>query len=482
MMAIPISIKQLLESNLIESERIELKEGFNPETIVHSICAFANDFNNWGGGYIVLGVSNNREIVGLEEKQVDSIMKQLLNLSNKIQYPYFPIIEPVRYSDKMVIVLYCPGGPARPYKAPKTLGNKSEYRYYIRHSSSTVIANPEEEKELIGMSNQIPYDDQINVGASVEDLDLQLMKVFLRDINSDLDPGTLSFKILCKSLNIVDGPNEFLKPKNIGLLMFSQNPEKYIKTPWIEVTVFHDRIGDKFEEETFEGPISSQIKMALQYIKNSAIRERVQKVNTQAEAIRFFTYPYTAIEESLVNAVYHKSYEIDAPIEVRIELDRIDIISYPGPLPPLNKDNINDEIVISKRYRNRRIGDFLKELKLTEGKNTGFRKIRAAMKNNGSPAPIFITDEERVQFITQLKIHEDFIGPSVEPLNEPLNEPLKSEIIFNFIKQNPMCKRADIEKNVNIPLGTLKRYLQELINKGRIERIGSDKTGGYIIY
>ncbi|MBI4980000.1 hypothetical protein HZC30_00415 [Candidatus Woesearchaeota archaeon] len=48
-----------------------------------------------------------------------------------------------------------------------------------------------------------------------------------------------------------------------------------------------------------------------------------------------------------------------------------------------------------------RIGDFLKELKLTEGKNTGFRKIRNAMEVNGSPAPIFITDDERVQFITK---------------------------------------------------------------------------------
>ena len=477
-MALPINVRHLIEGSLIESERIELKEGFNPKAILHSMCAFANDFNNWGGGYILLGVSDNRDIIGLEDKQVDSIMKQILDLSNKIRYPYFPIVEPVRYSGKMILVLYCPGGPARPYKAPKELGKRPEYKYYIRHSSSTVIANTEEEKELIGMSNQIPYDDQVNLKASIEDLDLQLMKVFLREIDSDLDPQTLSFEDLCRSLNIVDGPKEYRKPKNIGLLMFSQNPEKYIKTPWIEVTVFHDRIGDKFEEKTFEGPIFLQIQMALQYIKNAVIRERVQKVDTQAEAIRFFTYPYTAIEESLVNAVYHKSYEIDAPIEVRIDLDRIDVISYPGPLPPLNKNNINDDVVISKRYRNRRIGDFLKELKLTEGKNTGFKKIRNAMKNNRSPKPMFITDEERVQFITRLLIHPDF---KTEPLNEPLNEPLKIDTIFEFIKLNPNCNRIDIEKNTKIPLGTLKRYLQQLIKAGKIKKEGSDKTGGYVI-
>ncbi|MBI4979993.1 putative DNA binding domain-containing protein [Candidatus Woesearchaeota archaeon] len=399
-MPLPINAKQLIEEHLIESERIELKEGFNPEAIIHTMCAFANDFNNWGGGYIIIGVDDKKRIIGIIETQIDSIMKKIVELSNKIQLPYYPIVEPTKYNKKNILILYCPGGPARPYKAPQELGSRFEYKYYIRHSASTVIANRDEEKELISMSNQIPYDDQINQKASLSDLNLRLIKSYLHDINSKLDANLLSFNELCRSLNIVEGPNEMIKPKNIGLLFFSNEPERYIRTPWIEITVFQDKIGDKFREEKFLGPIQNQIISALQYIKNTVIQEQVIKVPNKAQAVRFFSYPYTAIEEALVNAVYHKSYEIDAPIEVRIELDRIDIISYPGPLPPLNKDNINDAIVISKRYRNRRIGDFLKELKLTEGKNTGFRKIRNAMEVNGSPAPIFITDDERVQFIT----------------------------------------------------------------------------------
>ena len=104
------------------------------------------------------------------------------------------------------------------------------------------------------------------------------------------------------------------------------------------------------------------------------------------------------------------------------------------------------------------------------------------MKDNGSPDPLFITDDERVQFITRLFIHTDFINePLNGPLNEPLNEPLKIDQIFEFIKLNPNCKRKDIEKNTTIPLGTLKRYLQELIGDGKIKKEGSDKTGGYVI-
>lgn len=447
-MKLPINPKQLLESNLIEKERLELKEGFNPEVIIHTMTAFANDYNNWGGGYILIGVKDNKKIKGLNETELDSIQKKLIELSNKIQPTYYPIIEPFEYEGKHIILLYCPGGSIRPYKAPKSLSNKSESKYYVRHGSSTTIANVHEERELIGMSNQIPYDDRINHQASIDDLDDTLIERHLKRINLNFDG--LTKEETCRSLNIVEGPKEFLKPKNIGLLMFSKEPKKFIKTPWIDTTIFFDDIGDKFEEKTFEGNIVDQIKNTLDYIKNKVIAGRVQKVEGQAESLRYFNYPYQAIEEALVNAVYHKDYEDDVPIEVRVELDRIDVISYPGPLPPLNKDNINDRVVISKRYRNRRIGEFLKEHELTEQKNTGFRKIRRALKHNNSPEPEFITDEERAQFITRIHIHKDFkenpTNPQVTPQVTPQADNKSLVLTFCLTER----KRDEIQEHIGI--------------------------------
>jgi ATP-dependent DNA helicase RecG len=55
-MALPIKIDDLIHAQVVESERIEFKQGWNKESILHSICAFANDFHNWGGGYILLSV------------------------------------------------------------------------------------------------------------------------------------------------------------------------------------------------------------------------------------------------------------------------------------------------------------------------------------------------------------------------------------------------------------------------------------------
>jgi ATP-dependent DNA helicase RecG len=60
------------------------------------------------------------------------------------------------------------------------------------------------------------------------------------------------------------------------------------------------------------------------------------------------------------------------------------------------------------RYRNRRLGDFLKELDLTEGKATGIPTVFKELKKNGSPEPRFNTDDDRTFFEVELYIHPDF--------------------------------------------------------------------------
>ena len=59
-MAIPVNIEDLLHKRKIESTRIEFKTGWNPDKIYRTICAFANDFDNIGGGYIIV-VSRRRK-------------------------------------------------------------------------------------------------------------------------------------------------------------------------------------------------------------------------------------------------------------------------------------------------------------------------------------------------------------------------------------------------------------------------------------
>lgn len=57
-MSLPVNIEDLLYRNKVESNRVEFKRGWNPTGVYHSICAFANDSDNLGGGYIILGVED----------------------------------------------------------------------------------------------------------------------------------------------------------------------------------------------------------------------------------------------------------------------------------------------------------------------------------------------------------------------------------------------------------------------------------------
>ena len=52
---LPINLNDLLRQRTVEGERIEYKTGWNPDAIIRTLCAFANDFENLGGGYVVSG-------------------------------------------------------------------------------------------------------------------------------------------------------------------------------------------------------------------------------------------------------------------------------------------------------------------------------------------------------------------------------------------------------------------------------------------
>lgn len=100
-MALPVNIDELVHGHTIEWERLEFKEGWNPEDVIHSMCAFANDLHNWGGGYIIMGVGEQEgqpilPPAGLQANQLDPIQKKILELGHKIQPNYLPAHDAIR--------------------------------------------------------------------------------------------------------------------------------------------------------------------------------------------------------------------------------------------------------------------------------------------------------------------------------------------------------------------------------------------------
>ena len=464
-MAIPTNIRTLLSGSVVEWARIEFKTTWDPESSLKTITAFANDIDNWGGGYIVIGVEEEDGIPvkpykGVPLNKVDEWQKKIYEKCKSIRPAYTPILDVGELDGKKFIIIWCPGGDSRPYSSPKTMTKDNQERsYYIRKGSATVIPNDDELKDLFTLANRTPFDDRVNHIAEISDLNYTLIKSYLKEIGSSLYEAadSMSFAELCANMNLISTLPEYTKPRNVGLMFFNSDPDKFFPYAQIDVVQFPEGdAGDTIIEQTFKGPLHEQLRAALRYIRNVIITEKVVKVPGRAEADRFFNYPYEAIEEGLSNAVYHKGYDEREPIEVRVEKEMIEIISHPGPDRSVTLEGLRTFKVRSRRYRNRRIGEFLKELHLTEGRNTGFKKILDALQKNGSPLPEFETDENHDYFITRVFIHPRFYdepdGVENVDVNGSQNENVSDtseQLRNNFgITSEEIQKKLDCEVSV----------------------------------
>ena len=454
-MSLPINVEDLILERVVESTRLDYKKGFDPNAVIHSICAFANDIDNTGGGYIIIGIEEENgkpkiPVQGINDNEIDKILKDLIGYCNQIEPRYLPIVEPIKFQNKNLIIIWAPAGYGRPYKVPENLFVKSMKRYYIRKMNSTIIAKTEEERELFYISTDIPFDDRPNLTATIEDIDISLLRKHLYDSNSDLYEYSLKMNTLeiAQSMQLVTGPDEAIRPRNIALLMFNENPEKFFRGSRIEVVDIPNPTGEEMVEKIFTGPIQRQLKDALLYIKNYVLKEKIYKFNDKAEALRVFNYPYRAIEELLTNAVYHKAYTVNEPITIRITPNELEITSFPGMDRSITDQNIKDLKIRGRIYRNRRIGDFFKELKLTEGRNTGIPNALVALKENRSPTPIFEMDSDRRYLSVILKCNEAFINDiSIEKVSKKRlsKEEIKMKVL-ELLKEEDLSLREIAKK------------------------------------
>lgn len=423
-MSILISIEDLLSGDLVEGTRMEFKKGWNPAPIMRSVCAFANDFENEGSGYIIVGCDEEngkpiRPVHGFDPNLLEKVEKEIIGYCNLIKPSYFPRLSLEQIDEKYVLVIWVPAGSNRPYKVPDdVIAKHKNYNFRIRYRSNSIVPNNELETELIQLTAKIPFDDRVSTHVNIEDLSFSLMREHLEKTKSKLytESAFMSIEELAEKMNLSQGANEHLFPKNVGLLMFSKNPEQYFKGAKIDLVEFPNGVaGKEFNEKFFSGPIQKQLIDILSYIKSNLIKSKIVKYAHTEKVDQCYNYPFNAVEEALSNAVYHRNYELLDPIEVRILPTAIEIISYNGVDPSLKQADFDNGIVRARRYRNRRIGDFLKELRLTEGRGTGIPTIVKALSENGSPHPIFDANEpERTHFIVEIPIHQAFIEQEKE--------------------------------------------------------------------
>lgn len=414
---LPFNLQNLLIPARTEDVRVEFKSGWDEhikQAVTRTICAYANDLLNLNGGYIVLGVDDaeGRPVMpprGLEG-DLEAMQKEVRGQCQRIEPACQVAMFSVVHQGKRILVIRVPAGDARPYKAPPTLESKDR-RYYVRRGAETEEAHGDLLNQLLELTNRKPFDARISADVSVHDISPTLVRRFLADVRSglaDLDTSISDLE-LYQRLDLVVKVNGHFAPRNVALLFFNEQPERYFRGAKIEVAQFGDDAGgDTIEERTFLGPLPTQAKEVLNYL-NSLTGQVLRKQSNVPEVEKAVAYPHPALEESLVNAIYHRSYQEEEPTKVYLYPGRMEIISYPGPVAGISREHFAGQRPVAPApARNSRIGELLKDLQLAEKRNSGVPKIKRSMKENGSPEPVFEFDDARTWFRVTLPAHPKY--------------------------------------------------------------------------
>ncbi|MEE6159548.1 DeoR family transcriptional regulator [Olsenella sp. YH-ols2221] len=122
----------------------------------------------------------------------------------------------------------------------------------------------------------------------------------------------------------------------------------------------------------------------------------------------------------------------------------------------------------------------LKELHLTEGRNTGIHKMLQSLAENGSPEPLLETDEDRIYFLTTIykrNLAERQDAPS--PRSQAIAE--RRERLLVYLSEHPASSLAEASVSLGVSRATTNRDMSELRAQGRIRHEGASRTGRWIV-
>lgn len=518
-MQLELNIETLLNKERIESNRIEFKEGWNPDDIYRTICAFANDFDSQGGGYIIVGVKENngiaqRPVIGVSEDTIDAIHKEMVGYDKKIIPAYSAHTSVEEVDGKKILAIWVPTGSERPYKVADSVTSKKDkaHKVRIRYNSNSVVATPEQERELYAMAASVPFDMAGNPSARFEDISEILLTEHLKATGSRLAGQVRSRGVeeILDEMQLLSGPKEMHRIRNVALMMFCETPDKFF--PYMEVDIVKFPEGSIKNPNSFievpaiKGTVPQIIRRTLERIQDLAIESIVDKIPNQMETVTSISYPYNALEEAVVNAFYHRDYMKHEPVTIEIEPDCIRIINCPGIDRSVSDESIKEgKRFRSRYYRNRRLGEFLHELELCEGHCTGIPTIQEELEKNGSPAASFETDADRQSVCVTIPIHPRFLVDRTEP-HRNHTEPHRNRIedstenkdriidisipdgmtdvemyILDKIAKNSFITIKELSNESDYTVWQIRHYIDCLKEKGILSRRGAQKNGEWII-
>ncbi|NQE04672.1 hypothetical protein C5S32_02265 [ANME-1 cluster archaeon GoMg1] len=393
-----------------ESSGVEFKrDDVRPQSLAKEVASLAN----LEGGYILLGVEKDGTVTGLTRPDIEEWVMNIC--SNNIQpaiIPYFEIV--VCEGDKKIGVITIPeDSPDKPYKALRG----SQWVTFVRIGSTSREATREQEQRLYQASGVLRCDIKPVPGSSLDDLDINRLINYFRDIRRQQCPEhpekqetkqleqkvTEQWETLLINTEIMVESRGKAIPTVGGILLFGENPNHYLPQAGISAVTYTgaEKNYEAVERETIRGPIVARLAGEEDIVDTGLVERAIEFVrrNTgsrahlvQGRRIDKPDYPEEVIRETIVNAIAHRDYTISGTdIELSIYRDRLEVIS-PGRLP--NTVTIERMKAGCRVSRNELIKEVLRDYHYVEATGLGVpRKIIAGMLEHNGTEPDLIEDE-----------------------------------------------------------------------------------------
>ena len=442
-----------------EGKTIEFKRNLSsPKSLLKSIVAFANT----AGGHLIIGISDDRQIVGIEQPLDEE--ERLCNLIAD------SILMTLEGKTLLVIEVFVSN------TGPHWINSEGMAQgVYVRLGSTNRQADQELITELRRRTEGVNFDEMPLPELSTNDIDITKAQELFTDIKSLNEKNLLTLKLLTP----YQGK---LVPTKGAILLFGKHRNMQFPDAWIQCGRFIGK--DKshiFDHIDIYEYLPLAVDSIMIFLKKHAFRS-ADFSNTQRKDV--WNIPLSMLREAIINALVHTDYsQRGAPIRISFFDDRIEIENPGILLPGLTIEDMRQGI---SKIRNHVIARIFRELNLIEQWGSGVSRIYSEAKEQNLPDPEIMEIGMRIRFIIYLAIpittesHANETELRLESqLESRLESRLESKLAARVIQilQNGESGKIQIARNLGHETvsGELHKQIKQLLNLEMIERTLPEK-------
>jgi predicted HTH transcriptional regulator len=369
------------------------------EHVQRTISAFAN--TNKEGGLLVVGISTAGEVKGIEHLN-DEQRSRLTNigtlLRNQATQPKFFNCHDAGGASRTICLFFVSHTTQAICET-----NENSPKAWERSGSQNLTLGSQRREALQRDKGVVAFEQMYCAPFDSDDLDEGILAEFRRARLENTGGDIPNERLLHQAGGVVkDKHTKDLLFTKAGFLFFAANPQRNLPKAYIRLlrfdTLLSEPRGLPTLDKTFDGPITKQIKDMRVFIRESGLFKTYQRRSPNGGFIEEPELPFIAVDEAIVNAVAHRDYAVEWPIECEYYRDGF-VVTNPGRIVQRDHDVPEhfslDRVNLDSRPRNALLTEWLRVLPGSQGKPfiqslaEGTRRMRQEMENLGLPAPVY---------------------------------------------------------------------------------------------